>query len=92
LKEAPVGEGQSALGKAGATEVDVSTECGDQPRDHREDSRPRREELVLVMSEKGGVGKSTVAANLTMALHRGGMRVGLLDLDICGPGVPTMSA
>ncbi len=55
-----------------------------------EDPLPGVKNLVLVMSGKGGVGKSTVAANLTMALARQGLRVGLLDADIYGPSVPTM--
>jgi ATP-binding protein involved in chromosome partitioning len=46
--------------------------------------------VVLVMSGKGGVGKSTVAANLALALARMGQRVGLLDADIYGPSIPTM--
>jgi len=46
--------------------------------------------VILVMSGKGGVGKSTVATNLTMALARSGHRVGLLDADIYGPSIPTM--
>jgi ATP-binding protein involved in chromosome partitioning len=46
--------------------------------------------VVLVMSGKGGVGKSTVASNLAVALKRMGAKVGLLDADIYGPSVPTM--
>src|SRR5215813_6158920 len=46
--------------------------------------------VVLVMSGKGGVGKSSVAANLTLALKRAGYKVGLLDADIYGPSIPTM--
>ncbi len=45
---------------------------------------------LLVLSGKGGVGKSTVAANLAMALARAGKRVGLLDIDVHGPSIPRL--
>ncbi|MGH7637129.1 MAG: P-loop NTPase [Gemmatimonadaceae bacterium] len=46
--------------------------------------------VVAISSGKGGVGKSTVASNLAVALARGGARVGLMDGDIYGPNLPRM--
>jgi ATP-binding protein involved in chromosome partitioning len=81
----------SALTAAGASAVEIASEIRVVPRDiTSEDPIPEVSNVVLVMSGKGGVGKSTIAANITMALHRQGMRVGLLDADIYGPSVPTM--
>ena len=45
---------------------------------------------ILVMSGKGGVGKSSVAVNIAMALAMDGKTVGLLDIDLHGPSIPTM--
>jgi Mrp family chromosome partitioning ATPase len=65
-----------------------------------DDLQPRQDELevrmmlirhkVLVLSGKGGVGKSTVAVNLATALAAAGRRVGLLDVDLHGPSVPSL--
>ncbi len=51
---------------------------------------PQVKNLIAVASGKGGVGKSTVAVNLALALQAKGARVGLLDVDVYGPSVPLL--
>lgn len=53
-------------------------------------SERRTRRLIAVASGKGGVGKSTIAANLAIALHARGRRVGLVDADIYGPSQPRL--
>jgi ATP-binding protein involved in chromosome partitioning len=82
---------RKALAAVGSASVEVRAELDVPARNIlSDDPCPGAKNIVLVMSGKGGVGKSTVAANLTLALKRLGARVGLLDADMYGPSVPTM--
>ncbi len=61
-----------------------------QPPGPQKINLPGVKHVIAVASGKGGVGKSTVATNLALALHMLGRRVGLLDADIYGPSIPIM--
>lgn len=71
-------------------EVSINTEFRSAPRPEVGKLLPEVKNIIAVSSGKGGVGKSTVAANLAIALARLGYKVGLLDTDIFGPSMPKM--
>jgi ATP-binding protein involved in chromosome partitioning len=56
----------------------------------KQSALPQVKNIVAVGAGKGGVGKSTIALNLAIGLHRAGATVGLMDGDIYGPSMPTM--
>jgi len=71
-------------------QVTIELEFKSKPRPEVGKLLPGVKNIIAVSSGKGGVGKSTVAANLSIAMARMGYKVGLLDADIFGPSMPKM--
>lgn len=79
------------LGVPGVRSVDIRMGAVVRPDGINRQQVPLKvKNIVAVASGKGGVGKSTVAVNISVALAKAGAAVGLLDADIYGPNVPTM--
>ena len=74
---------------AGSASNDVTTNTGARAAPPRE-KLPGIRHVIAIASGKGGVGKSTVAVNLALALQQSGAQTGLVDADILGPSVPVM--
>ncbi len=67
-----------------------TTGCDKPGEDKMQKTLNRIKNKIVVMSGKGGVGKSTIATNLAVALSLAGKKVGLLDVDVHGPSVPRL--
>jgi ATP-binding protein involved in chromosome partitioning len=86
-------EARTALMQAGATAIRIETTPSKRVQSPMAPTRevlPQVKNVIAVGAGKGGVGKSTLAANIAVGLQRMGATVGLMDGDIYGPSMPTM--
>jgi ATP-binding protein involved in chromosome partitioning len=89
IKNACVNAIQSMVDKEATVRVKFTSNTSS----NRKDSKallPKVKNIIAIVSGKGGVGKSTIAANFAIALSLGGAKTGLMDADIYGPSMPIM--
>lgn len=93
LKDTIQRDVEAVLRQAGATKIELAwgAQVRGAPGVAQSSLTPGVKNIVLVGAGKGGVGKSTVALNLAVALSSQGAKVGILDADIYGPSLPLMS-
>jgi ATP-binding protein involved in chromosome partitioning len=80
----------AALPGVGAVDVKMTSRVRATLGQVKEQLIPTVKNVIPIASGKGGVGKSTVTANLALALARTGARVGIMDADVYGPSIPTL--
>jgi ATP-binding protein involved in chromosome partitioning len=90
LKAAAVSAVRDAIPGVGSVSVDMTSRVTQHDNSQKAAILPGVKNTIAVASGKGGVGKSTVAVNLAVALARDGASVGLVDADIYGPSIPMM--
>ena len=91
LKKASEATLKYKLGDDISVQIEITSKVNTKPLETKENSiLPGVKNMIAIASGKGGVGKSTIAANLAVALAKTGAKVGLLDADIYGPSVPKM--